>query len=226
MLVDHILYTATDEDTKHGLHGGYAVAAKSEGITDNLLEFLDQYHYPLGINDHDIFNRIMYRSLTKHKSKLIYTVAHTGIGHDGRDGTFNTQHFVFDAEKFEQLQNDTTHINPFVSPLSHTTRSLSLFRIPRVYDSSVHVMDLPRVKEIVQYIIDKRKVAILYDKSIINIPGILQCVPPASRIVPWSNVVYDQSRQTNFKLIAGNHNMKYSLGSGWKIFDLNKEDKT
>ena len=219
--IDQILYTVTDKDPKHGLTGGYAVAAKSEGITDGLLKFLEYYHYPLGQNDHGIFNFNPYKSLTRYRDRLIYTVARTGVGHDGRGGTYNTHHFVFNECDFIQINNDTRHLDVFVFEMPHTLRSLNVLTIYPTPDETIPAPSFPQIGEIQKALREKKKVVILTKEKILpDMQSIILCLKPEERVITWCNRVTEPDRQPAFNFIAGDHHTLFNMPKKWKIFDL------
>ncbi len=236
MIVEQLLYTATEEDRENGISRGYSVVAKSSGITDDILKFLEFYHYPLDCHNHDRFERNKYRSLLKFKKWLIYTVAHTATGYDGRRATYSTRHFVFLKSEFVEIDNDTRKIDPYIIQLSHDTRHLPTLTIWENHLSMTYhppllcngdMIIIPMFVKIVQALEKKRKVAIiLKENQTIEIQEIIGRLEINERVIPWSNAVYDPERQTNFKFVVGAHGLKIRLKQGWKIFDLTRSTTT
>lgn len=223
MLVEQIFYTATYEDKKHGLGGGYAVVAKSEGIDDKILNFLELYHYPLGASNHSFFDNYPYKSLLEFKNKLIYTVARTSLGFDGRSGTYSTNHFVFNKKEFIDINNDTRRLDRFAGLFDHTIRWLPLLVIEpcdelgnlrQKIDSTLYsiIVDLKKGK----------RVALLHrNDQVVRIQDIISQLRIEDRIIPFTNYLYEPGRQTGFKFVAGDHQLSIALrDKRWEKYEI------
>ena len=224
MDIEQIFYTATFEDHKLGIHRGYGVVAKSDGIKDDLLKFLDQYHYPLGNNDQSIFNTNPYKSLVKFKDLLIYTYAKTSVGCDGRDNTYYTNHFVFKESEFPDIDNDTRILDCMYVDRPHTTRWLPTIRdilfhntdYPNSANMPEYMDNIPYFKEIIDALQKKKKVRLI-TKLMPDMQYILGSLNIRDRIIPWSNRVPEPKRQPAFRFITGDH---HSEAKGFTDFNL------
>ena len=224
MIADQVLFTATDEDRANGLKGGYAVAAKSSGITDDILRFLSSYHTPYGAHDHDIFKKDRYKSLTTFKSKVIYTTAYTGIGHDGRDGTYTTRHFVFEKDEFKKIYNDTRNLDFYSLRIGHQTRHLPLVSISGLLGEEPHLIgsDSIDVEKVLDSLRKGRKVALIHkNPQLVHIQKFIASLDIEDRIIPFSNAVFEYRSHTNFQFIVANRQLQHTLNDkGWDTFTL------
>lgn len=218
MKCEQILYTATYEDPEYNLNGGYAVVAKSSGIKDDLLKFLEMYHYPLDCWEHEQFHYQPYKSMLKFKGQIIYTVATTEIGHDGRHGTYHTQHFVFDEKDFDEIDYDTRRLDRFVMQMRHDVRFLPTLDVLESPTTEITIPKIPNIQKILRALETGKKVAII-TKYIIPMQEILMGLNPDDRIIPWSNKVLNPTRQPDFKFINGTSGLQYKLNSTWKVFE-------
>jgi len=213
MIIEQIIYTATDRDDKHDLHGGYCVIAKTPGITKELLEYVDSYHYPIGILDTEFLKKKKYKSLLKFKKWIIYsTCICVEFSHDGRRGTLYTQHLVLTLEQFTKINNDTRNLNAFFVELPHATRDEDLIQliIPEGSYIKLSKSDIPYNEKIVAALQKKKKVALL-SKWVVDMQEILALMEPEDRVIPWTNMIIKPLTQWHFRFVCGNSNIEYRL---------------
>ncbi len=228
MIVEQIIYTATDKDLKHDLHGGYAVVAKTTGITKEILEFLEMYHYPIGILHTEVLLEKRYKSFLKFKEWLIYSTCITvRFSHDGRSGTLYTQHLVFKKEDFKQINNDTRHLDGFFTELPHTVRDEDLikFVIPYTSDNKLLKSDIPYNEKIIAALQKKKKVALL-SKWTVDMQELLALMEPQDRVIPWTNIMFKPMTQWHFRFVCGDSYLEYKLHedkSKWLCFEMDPD---
>lgn len=228
MIIEQIIYTATDRDAKHDLHGGYAVIAKTTGITEDLVKFLDNYHYPIGILETEDLKKKKYKSLLEFKEWLIYsTCICVEFSHDGRRGTLYTQHLVFKREDFKQINNDTRPLDGFFVELPHSVRDEDLvkFVIPYAPDNKLLKSDIPYNEKIVEALKNKKKVALI-SKWTTDMQELLALMEPEDRIIPWTNMMFEPMRQWDFKFILGTWFIEHKLADDkpkWLSFKMDPE---
>ena len=184
------------------------------------MKFPEQYHYPLGQDDRSIFNSNAYKSLIRCNDRLIYTVARTGVGHDGRSGTYHTHHIVFDESNFVQINNDIRHLDAFVFEMPHTLRSMNALTIHSIPEEMLPIPSFPQIDEIQKALREKKKVAILNKKAILSDrQAIISSLKPEERVITWCNCVPDPDWQTAFDFIGCDHHVQHDLQKNWKVFD-------
>lgn len=218
MLVEQIIYTPSERDPGQS-NQGYRVIAKSSGITEDLLKFVDNYHYPIGINNLEVLRTQKFKSLLKFKKLLIYTVCiDASPGYDGRMGTLYTQHFVFKKEDFHLIDYDTKNLDPYFVKYPHTIRDVSYLHIPES-KSKFLVPPIKHIDKVIAALVKQQKVALI-SKHVIDIQNLLGLLTDEERIIEFCNMMFEPNRQWNFRFFTMDWGIKYKLKGRWKIFDL------
>ena len=192
MKVEQFIYTKGRD--------GYSITAQSGGIGGDMTDQMWGYLFPSGIYPLDFTSS---KSMVLLDGGLVaYSMIwNTGVGPDGRDGTFYNHTFVMDADEFQRSGADTRFLNVFCLHGIEEGMELQPFdanpppRPPMPAGDSGLVLDAA-----LDALISGKKVAIASPQTDVA-QEILAALPPKLRMVPFSTHVVSASRQPRFRLV-------------------------
>ena len=101
-LVDHFIYTTGSIGNKTG----YQVVAQTEGIDKNILNELEGYFFPVGMDPNDFVESCSLLILSN--GHIAYSrIKNIGVGSDGRENTLYNHTIVMNTSLFQKLDNDS-----------------------------------------------------------------------------------------------------------------------
>lgn len=210
---EHFIYTAAKIGTKEG----YQIVAKSEGITDEIINGLLEYMYPIGIKSEEFKES---RSFLIVKNKIIYSIIkNIGIGYDGRRGTLYNHTFVIDKDDFAKLSNDSRLFESFFIQNPSLRGTLEPVKIsPANNLPNLEILqkwDEKILSEILHALFKKIKIALVKIDDLEFIPNLLALLPPPLRLVPFSTLVNDPDKQYKYDFIQIPERVQNKIGRGF-----------
>lgn len=211
---NHFIYTSAKTEKREG----YQVVAKTEGISDEIVDNLKDYLYPIGVNLDDFKESRSLRVLNR--NKIAYSIiTNIGIGYDARKGTLYNHTFVIDKYDFQKLDNDTRIIDKhFLMDTSLRGKidkiNIERVKLPILFDAIS--LERPILRKILRFLFLNRKVAILNNFQIKLIPNLLATLPPSMRTIPFSTNVPQPDKQTEYEIIQLPKNLLFKLDRTWK----------
>lgn len=206
--------------------GGYQIIAKSSGITDEILEELKEYVYPIGIEPskfHDSKSmRILENEVAFIQSKNME------IGQDGRPDTLYSHIIVMNKDDFKKFGNDSRIFNEYyletkelghLPPLSIENKKLNPDFI------CVDVIGIVQVQESLKTIFKNKKLAIINETNQKLIQSILSLMPPSLSLKSFSTQVPQPNVQTKFDIIQTSEESDYLI-SKYAIINVDKSKST
>ena len=201
VLCEHFIFTSADLEEK----SGYQVVSKSSGITSELLDTLEDYMYPIGMDPSKFLES---KSMLILKGKMVFTRAkNIGVGFDGRPDTVYSHTIIMNTEDFKKCQNDSRIFNDSYikkSTQEHLTPLPIELKIFEPDFRCIDVLGIAQVNDFIRTIFSKEKIAILNleDKSLLQ--SLISLLPPSFRKISFSTLVIEPQRQFDFNLIQTN----------------------
>lgn len=216
--VEQFVYAAAAIKNKKG----YQIVAKSTGITKDILEKLEPYLYPIGMDPN---------TFTESRSLVVFdndSVAYTitkniGTGYDGRENSIYSHVFVFSAKDFEKHGYDSRILNTLYVEDKTLKGILPTMAIDL---SSPQYPIIPNVvhdvlEDILSALFKNQKVAVLLESA--ELPQeILSLMPESLRLVSFSTLVYEPKKQPNYQFILMPKSNKSKIPDDFKIIDPEK----
>ena len=215
---DQFIYTS--EKTKE--REGYQVIAKTKGITEDIVENLTGYLYPVGVDLDNFTESHSLRILDN--DKVAYSIVkNIGIGYDTRKGTLYNHTFVIDKADFKKLDYDSRiFYNHFIKDTS-LRGEMEKIRIEPIKIQTnfdvIGTLGRPAIGLLLRFLFLNKKVALLETSQIDLMQNILATLPPSMRLISFSTNVPQPDRQSEYDLIQTPKNMIYKLDKTWKIVD-------
>ena len=202
--------------------GGYQVIAKSSGITDKILEELEEYLYPIGIETSKFRDSKSMRVL---QDKIAFIQSkNIGIGQDGRPDTMYSHIIVIKKEDFKKFGNNSRIFNEYFSEtkeLGHLT-PLSIENKKLDPDfTCVDVIGIIQVQKCLNAIFKNEKISIINEKNQKLIQSILSIMPPSLSLKSFSTQVPKPNVQTKFDIIQTTEQSDYLIDK-YTIIDVTK----
>jgi len=196
-LCDHFIYTSAKLEQT-----GYQVVAKSSGITNKILSELEDYLYPIGSDSAKFRNS---KSLLISKNYVAFINAkNIGIGYDGRDNTVYSHTVLIRHDDFKKLKNDTRIFDKYFIRNFQSEHLPPIVIEPEELLPAVAVTDKISsnlLKNFLKSILLKNKIAILQINDYDLIQELLSLLPPSLRLISFSSLVIQPSRQSKFEII-------------------------
>lgn len=224
ILCDHFIYASAKTDKKIG----YQVIAKSDGITERILDSLSEYIYPLGANLNELKES---KSLLVLKNKkIVFSIIKIGIGFDGRSGTVYNHTFVLDEKDFKKLDYDSRKLEKYFIKDESLRGKLKKIEIedfdypPDLIKKHFHKTIEPTLKALFK----KKKLAIVEIEDTNLIQNLLSILPPKMRLISFSTHVSQPKRQSSFEFIQIPRQIQSQLDNHFvqidpQIFESNKK---
>lgn len=198
VLCKHFIFTSADLEEK----SGYQVVSKSSGLTPEILNMLEDYMYPVGM-DPSKFSES--KSLLILKDIVVFTRAkNIGVGFDGRPDTVYSHTIIMDSNDFEKFDNDSRVFNDLFMKRQNQEHLTPLPIESGIFPpdfSCIDVLGIAQFGDFLRAVLSKEKIAIfnLEDKSLLQ--SLISLVPPSFRKISFSTFVIDPQRQSKFVLI-------------------------
>ncbi len=197
---EHFIYTTARTDRKVG----YQIIAKSNGVSERLVNNLTNYLYPLGVNPVDF--KQSKSLLLIGKEQVAYSIVkNIGVGYDGRDGTLYNHTMIMKKDDFAKLDYDTRIFDKyFIEEYSIRGTLEQLYIQPeeiKIDFEYLKNLDRDLLSSLLFYLFKKSKIAIVkvFDENLIQ--NLLAVIPPQIRLISFSTLVFDPSRQSKYQLI-------------------------
>ncbi|MFZ1077980.1 MAG: hypothetical protein WAN47_11195 [Nitrosotalea sp.] len=223
---EHFIYTAGKIGTKEG----YQIIARSEGISDRIVDNLLEYLFPIGVKSEEFTES---RSLLVFdKTKIAYSIIkNLGIGYDGRRGTLYNHTFIINKDDFEKLNYDSRVFesffiqNPSIRGRLEPIKINTTAKLPRL--ELLQKLDEKILSEILHALLKKTKIALVKLDDLELIPNLLALLPPPLRLVSFSTLVNDPDKQYKYDLIQIPERAQNKVGRGFTVIshDLTKISK-
>ena len=211
---EHFVYTTAKTDVKTG----YQIVAKSNGINERILNSMNSYFFPFGVDPMEF---------TKSKSLLSIggeymaysSVKNIGIGYDGRDGTLYNHTIIMKKDDFAKIGNDTRVLDKyFIEDYSIRGELDRLHIQPEKTEADFEY--LKNLNEdflsiLLFYLFKKSKIAILKTVDDRLIQNILSVIPPQIRFMTFSTLVLEPTRQTKYQLIQVPNKIQLKLQTNY-----------
>lgn len=207
---EQFIFTAAKIDDNEG----YQVIAKSQGVSDDVVQDLREYLFPLGINDEEFQSSKSFIELSK--NQFAYSIIkNVGVGYDGRRGTLYNHTFLIEKNDFEQLHNDSRIFDKYFIEDSTIRGELKTIQIkPEEISPNFKILNTlnPLVlKSTLFRLFKKKKIALVNIDEVELIQNLLALLPPNQRIISFSTLVNDPLRQHRYKIMQIPENAKNKL---------------
>lgn len=218
-MYEHFIYTTAKTELKTG----YQVIAKSSGISNEFINSMTNYWYPVGINPTKFTKAKLLLDLGK--NHIGYSIVkNIGIGYDGREGTLYNHTIIMKKKDFARIEYDTRILDKyFIEEYSIRGELKQLCVQPEKIEANFEYLkklDKDFLSIILFYLFKKNKIAIvgILDEDLIQ--NVLAIVPPQIRFIPFSTLVIEPTRQTKYHLIQTPYKDQLKLQSGYRIINL------
>jgi len=221
---DQFIYTTAKTTNR----AGYQVVAKSAGVQDDIIDVMTGYLYPTGLNLDEYEES---RALRVLNNELIaYSIIkNIGIGYDTRKNTLYNHTFLITKTNFANIDNDTRHLEPFFNMDYEIRGNLPIIKIkPTLLPidfRKIQILSDSQLKNTLRFLISGKKTAILDFFEMNIIPNILAILPSAMRLVAFSTLVPQPSKQPDYEFIQTKKNMTFQLGREWMTVQDNNDKK-
>ena len=224
--IEQFIYTAASTNSKKG----YQVISKSDGITEKILSEMSRYFLPPDIDSSEFSSSKSLLLLSNHK--IAYSNIHNiGIGYDGRPDTLYNHTLVLDLKDFHEIQYDTRYLDSMyledpipkekLEPIEFFPDSSKL-----IEHESLTMKSL--IKPIFKAIFQKSRIAILDVSDNALIQNIIGLLPTSMRLISFSTLVLDISKQPLYDFIITQNPVKSDLEKKFVIidpFEFSRTDK-
>ena len=197
-----------------GNRTGYQVIARSTGITEEIIQELEGYLYPIGV-DSNKFTTSNSLLFLKNKKIAFSTVRNVGTGFDGRDNTLYNHTIILEKEQFEKIEYDSRSLQNYY--VENTRKQGKLDKIT-IQENSTPINweffeKTPR--NILETVLD----AIFLSKKIILsgirekefISEIISILPKSMRMLSYSNMIIEPNRQIRYDIMQVDDDEKLSI---------------
>jgi hypothetical protein len=218
---DHFIYTSAKTEKRQG----YQIVAQSAGINDEIISDLAGYMYPIGLDPEEFQES---RSLIiLNKNKIAYSIIkNIGIGYDARKGTLYNHTFVVEKEEFGKIKNDSRIFDKHFMIQPEIRGNLAKIAIEYaelpIKFESIRKIGFMTLENILRFLFLNRKVALTDTTDMNRIQNILAVLPPSLRLIPFSTMVNQPDKQTEYNFIQIKKNLIFRLSPNWKIVNISK----
>lgn len=198
-LCDHFVYTTAEIESRTD----YQVIAKSPGVDEGIISELSDYLYPIGVNPTE-FKESRSLVLLANRKVAYSIVKNIGIGYDGRDNTFYNHTMILSMDVFKKIDYDSKILDNYYVENIHLRNVLQPLIVEwpkQKLDFSVVVKLKPEVLEQILSALFKKKKIAIFDNTPNLIRDILSVVPPSLRLISFSTLVVQPSRQQKYEFI-------------------------
>lgn len=219
MLLDQFIYTTAKTDSKTG----YQVVAKSNGINDTMLHKMDNYLYPLGVSPEKFTVSKALLSLGKHHAAYSI-VKNIGVGYDGRNDNLYNHTMIFEKEAFMKIGNDTRVLDKYFIEeynIRGPLPTLDIYREDIEPDFKyLQTFSTEFLRVSLFYLFQKQsKIAIVGVMDTKLIQNLLVILAEYIRFIPFSTLVLDATRQTQYNIIQVPQNQQSTLPTNYKVIN-------
>ena len=221
---EHFIYTAAQTPKKKG----YQVIKQSKGITEKITSQLTDYLYPIGIKPNE-FKESRSLLILDEKRIAYSIVKNIGTGYDGRDNTLYNHTFIIYTSDFQKLDYDTRIFEKYFIDKSVIPQELEPITIEKItiYHnySILETFGLVPLRQFLQELFNRRKIAIIKSEQVGLIPEILAILPIELRLISFSTLIVDPERQDKYNLIQISRLHKYKLNRSFANIDVQELSK-
>ena len=157
VLCEHFIFTSANLEEK----SGYQVISRSSKINSNLIEDLEDYMYPLGLEPSKFSES---KSMLVSDKEVVFTKAQNiGIGFDGRPDTTYSHTIIMTKNDFAKFQNDSRFFNELFILKKEPGHLAPLVIEPKknIPDfSCIEIIGIAQFKEFFLAVIHKKNIAI------------------------------------------------------------------
>lgn len=215
---DQFIYTSEKTTEREG----YQVIAKTNGVTESIINNLTGYLYPIGI-DLDKFTESHSLRILDNDNIAYSIVKNIGVGYDGREGTLYTHTFVVDKTDFQKLDYDSRIFQNYFIKNTNLRGEMEKIKIePFKIKTDFYLisrLDRASINHLLRYLFLNKKIALLDTSNLDMIQNILTLLPPSMRLISFSTNVPQPDRQPEYDLIQVPKNMVYKLDKTWKTIE-------
>ena len=207
VLCEQFIFTSSKLD-----EGGYQITAKSAGIDSKILQELEEYLYPIGVEPSEFTES---KSMVILDKKIVFIQSkNIGVGFDGRPDTMYSHLIVMEKEDFKKFENDSRIFNgKFVEikKSGHLT-PLSIEHVKLEPDfSCVDILGIIQFEKCMKLIFKNKKIAIINENNQKVIQSVLSLMPPSFRLMSFSTLTPQPEIQTKFEIVQTFEQKKSSL---------------
>lgn len=187
-----------------GNKSGYQVTARSTGITEEIIQELEGYLYPVGV-DSNKFTTSNSLLILKNEKIAFSTVRNVGTGFDGRDNTLYNHTIVLEKDQFEKIEYDSRNLQKYYVENTRKQGKLDKITIQENPTSINWEFFEKTPRNILETVLD----AIFLSKKIILsgikekefISEIISILPKSMRMLSYSNMVIEPNRQSRYDIM-------------------------
>ena len=198
VLCEHFIYTSAKTEEK----SGYQIIAKSTGITEKIINELDNYLYPIGTESGEFKSSISLKILTDH---VAFTrVRNIGISYDGRPDTIYNHTIVMEKNDFKKFDNDSRIFNDkYIEEIKLGHLSPIIIKKKKIQPDFTIISELgiELIECVLHYLFLGKKIAFVDFNHEKLIQNILSITPPSLRLISFSSLVANQIRQPDYDVI-------------------------
>ncbi|WP_428324912.1 hypothetical protein [Nitrosopumilus sp.] len=207
---DQLFYTTASVGNK----SGYQVTAKSSGITEDVIQDLEGYLYPVGI-DPSKFSSSNSLLFLKNNKVAFSTVINIGTGFDGRDNTLYNHTIILEKHQFEKMNFDSRILFQY---FIEDPKELGVLDKIQIHEMSIPINwdffeSIPRnlLETILDALFSSKKISLIGIKNAKFIPELLTILPKSMRLLSYSNVVAEPKRQNLYDISQIKNDDKFSV---------------
>ncbi len=219
---EQLFYTTALIDNR----SGYQITAKSTGITNEIIQELEGYMYPIGIDSSEFISSYSLLFL-KNKKIAFSKITNIGIGYDGRDNTLYNHTIILQDEQFKKLECDSKNLKKYFLENSRKKGQLDQIQIDEKLDEIDWDFFKKIPRNILETILDaffsntSKKIILVGIKEKDFISEIISVIPKSMRRLSYSNKVIDANRQIKYNIIQIDDFTSTSLEKN-NVVDTNK----
>lgn len=219
MNCEQFIYTSAETVSKTG----YQVIAKSKGVSEKIINEINDYLYPAGM-DQSKFKESKSLLLLSDNKIAFSQIINIGIGYDGRDYTIYNHTIITSKKEFKEFRNDSRIFEPFfLKDPFRRKRDLPILILSSLRPSPDFTIlkDVnPKVlKEIILGLMKNKKIALL-EKNNNIISKILSILPPSLRIISFSTLVINPKLQPRYRFVQTHGSDQITFTSGFILLTL------
>ena len=196
-----------------GNKSGYQVTARTIGITEEIIQEMEGYLYPTGM-DSNKFTTSNSLLFLKNKKIAFSTVRNVGTGFDGRDNTLYNHTIILEREQFEKVECDSRNLQKYYVEDIKKQGKLDKITI----QDNLAPINWEFFQKIPRNILETVLEAIFFNKKIILsgikekefIPEIISILPKSMRMLSYSNMVVEPNRQNRYDIMQVGDDEKLS----------------
>ena len=194
-----------------GNKSGYQVTARTSGITEEIIQELEGYLYPTGMdsNKFTMSNSLLF---LKDEKIAFSTVRNVGTGFDGRDNALYNHTIILEKEQFEKIGYDSRNLQKYY--VEDTKKQGKLDKI--IIQEELTPINWDFFEKTPRNILETILDAIFLSKKIILsgikekqfISEIISILPQSMRMLSYSNMVIEPNRQSRYDIMQVNDDEK------------------